>query len=130
MFYKKDVKNLTKVTGKYLHQIVFLNKVTGLRFVQNDQWDWVHISIKLGTKHVIYQKIANFLRVWSLACKFLYYGAESNAKGGPDEKYGVVCLVIMFTPKVIIIKKKKMARFLYFFSDGSKKLITDMGQDR
>ena len=30
-----------------------------------------------------------------------------------DEKNGVICLV-MFTPRVIVIKMSKMAHFLYF----------------
>ena len=31
-----------------------------------------------------------------------------------DEKNGVICLVIMFTPRVMVIKMSKMANFLYF----------------
>ena len=31
-----------------------------------------------------------------------------------DEKNGVICLVIMFTSKVIVNKMSKMADFLYF----------------
>ena len=31
-----------------------------------------------------------------------------------DEKNGVICLVIMFTPGVMVIKMSKMAHFLYF----------------
>ena len=31
-----------------------------------------------------------------------------------DEKNGVICLVIMFTPGVMVIKISKMTHFLYF----------------
>ena len=31
-----------------------------------------------------------------------------------DEKNGIMCLVIMFTPSSIVIKMSKMAHFLYF----------------
>ena len=31
-----------------------------------------------------------------------------------DEKNGVIYLVIMFTPRVMVIKMSKMAHFLYF----------------
>ena len=31
-----------------------------------------------------------------------------------DEKNGVICLVIMFTPRVMVIKMSKMAHFLNF----------------
>ena len=31
-----------------------------------------------------------------------------------DEKNGVICLVIMFTPGVVVIKMLKMAHFMYF----------------
>ena len=31
-----------------------------------------------------------------------------------DEKNGVICLVIMFTSRVIVIKTSKMDHFLYF----------------
>ena len=33
---------------------------------------------------------------------------------GADEKNGVICLVIMFIPRVLLIKMSKMAHFLYF----------------
>ena len=33
---------------------------------------------------------------------------------GVDEKNGVICLVIMFTTGVMIIKISKIAHFLYF----------------
>ena len=76
------------------------------------------------------------LKVSSLACKYVFYRPEYNAKGGShelnfdglkmqkwnipmdraqrvDEKNGVICLV-MFTPGFIVIKMSKMAHFLYF----------------
>ena len=31
-----------------------------------------------------------------------------------DEKNGVICLVVMFTPRVMVIEMSKMAHFLYF----------------
>ena len=31
-----------------------------------------------------------------------------------DEKNGVICLVVMFTPRVMVIKMSKIAHFLYF----------------
>ena len=37
-----------------------------------------------------------------------------------DEKNGVICLVIMFTSKVIVIKMSKMADFLYFLLMAAK----------
>ena len=37
-----------------------------------------------------------------------------------DEKNGVICLVIMFTPRVMVIKISKVADFLYFFLKTAK----------
>ena len=37
-----------------------------------------------------------------------------------DEKNGVICLVIMFTSNVIVIKISKMADFLYFLLMAAK----------
>ena len=31
-----------------------------------------------------------------------------------DEKNGIICLVIMFNPRVMVIKTSKVAHFLYF----------------
>ena len=31
-----------------------------------------------------------------------------------DEKNGVICLVIMFAPRVMVIKVSQMSHFLYF----------------
>ena len=41
-----------------------------------------------------------------------------------DEENGVICPVIMVTPKVIIIEMSKMALFFTFSADGSKKSVT------
>ena len=40
-----------------------------------------------------------------------------------DEKNGVICLVIMFTPTVIVIKLSKMVNFFIFFANVNKKLV-------
>ena len=37
-----------------------------------------------------------------------------------DEKNGIICLVIMFTPKGIIIKQSKNGSFLYFLPMAAK----------
>ena len=37
-----------------------------------------------------------------------------------DEENGVICPVIMFTPKVVIIKMSKMALFLHFLLMAAK----------
>ena len=74
----------------------------------------------------------------SLACKYVLYRPEHNAKAGGsmelnfedlemqkwnipmdrtqrvDEKNGVICLV-MFTSAVMVIKITKLAHFLYFY---------------
>ena len=39
-------------------------------------------------------------------------------------KNGVICIVIMFTPRVMVIEMPKLANFLYFSADASKKLAT------
>ena len=46
-----------------------------------------------------------------------------------DEKNGVICLVVKFTPRVMVIKIKKMAHFLYFSADDSKKVVTVLAKD-
>ena len=38
-------------------------------------------------------------------------------------KKGVICLVIMYTPGVMVIKMSKMAQFLYFLLMPAKKLV-------
>ena len=37
-----------------------------------------------------------------------------------DEKNGAICLVIIFTPGVMVIKMSKMAHFLYFLQMTAK----------
>ena len=41
-----------------------------------------------------------------------------------DEKNGVIFLVITFAPRVMGIKMSRMAHFLCFSADDSKKLVT------
>ena len=41
-----------------------------------------------------------------------------------DEKNEGICLVIMFTFRVIVIKMSKMAEFFLFSADESKKSVT------
>ena len=52
-------------------------------------WDWNQIDIKLGTEHIIYQMLPNFiyikrtdLKVSSLACKCVFYRTKQNTKWG------------------------------------------------
>ena len=77
------------------------------------------------------------LNVSSFACKCVFYRPDSNAKGGPhkvelwrswnteikhtivraqkvDEKNGFICLLIMFTFRVMVLNMSKMAYFLCF----------------
>ena len=81
---------------------IVLRKRKKLRIVQNlnssnyasfSLWDRGQIDIKLGTKHVIDLKLANFtykkdiyvnrIGSVSLACKCVFYRPERNAKEGP-----------------------------------------------
>ena len=39
------------------------------------------------------------------------------------KKNGMICLVIIFTPRVMIIKISKMAQFFAFSADGSKEPV-------
>ena len=78
------------------------------------------------------------LKLSSLPCKCISYRLEHNTKGGGIkelnfevlemqkrniltdraqrvyEKNEVICLVIMFTPGVMVIKMSHMAHFLYY----------------
>ena len=56
-------------------------------------WDQGQIGIKLGTKHVTYQKFATFLyedimlkglKVSFLTCKCVFYRPKHNAKEEPQ----------------------------------------------
>ena len=57
---------------------------------QNSLWDWSKIRINLGTKHVIYQKLPNFMlrkniyvtgiKESSVACEYVFYRPEYNGK--------------------------------------------------
>ena len=40
---------------------------------------------------------------------------------GVDEKTGVICLVIKFTPRLTVIKMSQMAHFLHFLLMTAKK---------
>ena len=84
-------------------------------------------------------------QAWKCACKFVFYRLEHNAKGGSpcnwilkvlkwkngiksngltqivNETNGIICLVIMFTPRVIVIKMSKIVHFLYFLLMTAKK---------
>ena len=82
----------------------------------------------------------------SLACKWVFYGPENNAKSNPmemnfegfemqkrnipmdinqraDENNGVISLVIMFTPTIMVFKISKWFIFLSL-ADNSKKIFT------
>ena len=73
------------------------------------------------------------LKLSSLVRKYVFYRPEQNAKGGSHEiefwrsanaemdraeklyeKNEVICLVFMFTPRVMVIKMLKMAHFCVF----------------
>ena len=40
-----------------------------------------------------------------------------------DEKNAVICLVIIFSPGVKVIKMSKLAHLFVFFADNSRKLV-------
>ena len=42
------------------------------------------------------------------------WNIATNRAQRVDEKNGIICLVIVFTPGVMVIKMSKMAHFLYF----------------
>ena len=50
----------------------------------------------------------------------MFYRLENNASNATDrtqrvgKKNGAICLIIMLTPRVMVIKMSKMALFLYF----------------
>ena len=98
---------------------------------------WSQIGTKLGTKHPICQKLANFMQKEDtyanrpesviLASKLVFYRIEHNAK---RETHGIEFrnkiyqrielkeqmrkIFFIFTPRVMVIKMLKMAHFLYF----------------
>ena len=105
--------------------------------LHSSPWDSGHIGIKLVTKHVIHQKLANFmwkrvmmltgLKASSLACenwivkvlkcrKEIYKGIELRV----DEKNGLICLVI----KYMVSKMSKNGSFFVFSAHGSKRIVT------
>ena len=84
------------------------------------------------------------LKVSSLSYKCVFYRTESNTKGGPlnfeglemqkcktptnsaqrvDETNVIICLVIMFAPRIMVIKMSKTAHFLYFLLMLTEKLL-------
>ena len=79
------------------------------------------------------------LKVSSLTCKCVFYRPELNAKAGLHgiefckpwnetcqwiELQELLCLVIMFTPIVMVLKMSEVAIFFVFSADNSKKFVT------
>ena len=70
-------------------------------------------------------------KVSSFACKRVFYRPEHDAKCRPHEitfwrfwntwKKWVICLVVMFTSRVMVIK---MSQFFVYSADDSKRLVT------
>ena len=80
----------------------------------------------------------------SLMCKCVFYRSEHNEKGWSpmelnfeglemqkwnipmdrsqriEEKNGVICLVIVFTPRFMVINMSQIAHFLYFLLMATK----------
>ena len=106
--------------------------------------NWYQIQKKTYTKsfQILCRKKISMLtglKVSPLACKCVFYRPDHNTNGGPhenelwswnakmkypmnkaqkvDEKNGVICLVIMFTSRAMVIK-------LYFLLMTAKKLVT------
>ena len=50
------------------------------------------------------------------------WNIPTDRAGTAEEKNGVIFLVIMFTPRIMVIKKFKMAPFLYFLLTTAKKV--------
>ena len=86
------------------------------------------------------------LKVLSLECKCAFWRPEHNTKGDPmelnleglemqkwniltdmdqrlDEKNVVIYLVIKFALRIMVINISKIAHFIFFFSDGSPKIV-------
>ena len=78
------------------------------------------------------------LQLSSFACKCVFYRPEHNARGDPmelnfgdldraqrlNEKNWFICHVILFTPRVMVIKMSIMAQFFVFAAHGSKMPVT------
>ena len=141
---KQEVKgkNAPKLSSKYLvHGI-------GAKIVSN----WEQHMLHNESQQIFCRKkmsMLTSLKVSSLACTCIFYRPEHNSKRerSPQnqilkvlkcrngiyqrielkeqmEKNGVLCLVIMFTPRVMVIKISKMAHFFLFSADASKKSVT------
>ena len=93
------------------------------------------------------------LKVSFLSSKCVFYRPELNAKGGPQgielwtlqttamqkwniltdrgqrihEKNGVICLVVMFTPRETVINISQMVNFVYFLMVAAPPLILGGG---
>ena len=58
---------------------------------------------------------------WSWILKVLQkWNIPTNRAQRVDEKNGIICLVIVFTPRVMVIKMSKMALVLYFLQMTGK----------
>ena len=87
------------------------------------------------------------LKVSSLSCKSVFFRSEHNAKGDhmelsfqrlemqkwkiptgrpqrADEKIEAICLIIMFTPRIMVIKMSKMAHIMYFLLMTAEKSVS------
>ena len=72
-----------------------------------------------------------FYRQEHYARRIKFEGLEIQKENMPigrnqrvDEKNGIICFVIMFTPSVIVIKISKMAHFFYFLTAKNFYLMT------
>ena len=108
-------------------------------YISFSPWDRDQIGIKLRTKHVVYLKLTSFtsnkdvyvnrLESVFFDTKCVFYRTELHAWGIPlnwilkvlmwnkpkdTEKNEVICLVIMFTSKVMPFKMSEIANFIYF----------------
>ena len=103
---KKGVlKNVAKFTEKHLCQGLFFNNVVGLRLGQNSPWDWGHIGINISEYKAKEGSHGTWMQKWNIG---------TNGAQRVDERNWIICLVITFTPRVLVIKMSKMAHFLYF----------------
>ena len=76
----------------------------------------------------------------SLACKCLFHRLERNVNfedlemqkwniptdrgGRVDEENGAICIIIMSTPRIMVIKMSKMALCFVFSAEDSRKSVT------
>ena len=143
LFWHLQVTHYRKLFSLYsgnlkVHIVQYLNCSNYASF---SPWDRGKIGIKLGTKHIVYLKLASFTSNKDVHVNRYVYFTEQNLmqsgiplnwilkvlkwnkpKDRPqrvDGKNGVICLVIMFTS----IKCQKWL-FCLFLPDNSKKLVT------